>query len=193
MSLFERVTQGSDHDVNCNGVVHALAPAKSMQPVGSPAHGLSSTCDTNVRITGKYLLSNTRYGLQAASTQSIHRERWSLDAEAGLEGYNAREVHIPGFGMDHISEHQLLHFLCINPRSPNGLAGRKSAQLCRPNILKCSSIFANGSTSPAQNDYFPSVGHALAPAEVDFPKRSGSLAATTSAHTVRRSRLLQIK
>ena len=110
----EGVVQRADHHVHHLGVAHAGAPAHVQAGVGAAAHVFGTAPDGDVSVAQQDALAGRHDGLQARAAQAVHVEGRGALGAAAVDGRHARQVHVLGFGVDHMAEHHMADILALH-------------------------------------------------------------------------------
>ena len=100
-------------------------------------------------------------GLQARAAQAVDVKGRGALATTALDGGHARQVHVLGFGVDHMAEHDVAHVLAIDLGARQRLAHDQCRQLGRRHIFEAAAKGANGGTDSADNYNFTGHGELL--------------------------------
>jgi hypothetical protein len=100
-------------------------------------------------------------GLQARTAQAVDVERRRPFAAAAVDGRHAREVHVLGFGVDHVAEHDVAHVLALYMGTGERFAHHQRTELGGWHIFKAAAKGTNGSAHCADDDDFTGHGGLL--------------------------------
>ena len=111
VDVVEGVVQGTDHHVDHLGVAHACAKTGGQTGVRRAAHVFSAAANGDVAITQQDGLAGADDCLQARAAQAVHVESGRALGAAAVDGRHARQIHVFGFGVDHMAEHHMADVL----------------------------------------------------------------------------------
>jgi len=158
VDVVEGVVQGADHHVDHLGVTHADAPARSQAGVGRTAHVFGAAANGDVAVAQGNGLAGAHDGLQARAAQAVDVEGRGGFGAATVDGGHAREVHVLGLGVDHMTEHHMADILAFGVGAGQGFAHDQGGQLGGWNVLEAATKGTNGGAHTADNNNFTAHG-----------------------------------
>ena len=161
VNVVEGVVQSANHHVHHLGVAHAGAPAAGQAGIRCTAHVFSATADSNIAVTQGNGLAGADDGLQARAAQTINVERGRALCTTTVDGRNARQVHVLGLGVDHMTKHNMADILAIRAGTSQGFADNQCGQFGRRGVFEAATIGANSCTNCADDDDFTAHGICL--------------------------------
>ena len=159
VDVVERVVQRADHHVDHLGVAHACAKAGGQAGVRCAAHVFCTAANGDVTVTQQDGLAGADDGLQARAAQAVHVERGRAFGAAAIDGRHARQIHVFGFGVDHMAKHHMADVLAVGARTGQGFSHDLCGQLGRWDVLQAATKGTNGGAHSADNNNFTAHGN----------------------------------
>ena len=154
VDVVERVVQGTDHHVDHLGVAHARTKARGQAGVGRAAHVLSAAADGHVAVAQQNALAGIDDGLQARAAQAVDVVgRGGLGA-AAVDGRHARQIHVFGFGVDHVAKHHMAHVFALGAGAGQGLAHHQGGEFGGWGVFEAAAKRADGGANRADHNNF---------------------------------------
>jgi hypothetical protein len=136
VDLVERVRQRAEDRVDKRRVAHSGAPPDVLHPIGASAHRLRAARERYLRLAGLDDLGRRHDRLQAASTQTVERQRRRLLRNPGVDPDDPRQIMVLGRSVDDVAEHHLLHLPGVESRALDGCPGRGGAEVGRRDVTQ---------------------------------------------------------
>jgi hypothetical protein len=154
----EGVVQGTHHHVNHLHVTHAGTPAGGQAGVGATAHVLGTATNGDVGVTQQNALAGVDDGLQARTAQAVDVVGGCAFAATTVDGGHAAQVHVFGFGVDHMAEHHVTHVFAIHASTRQRFAHDQRGQFGGGGVLQAAAVGTDGGTHAADNNNFSAHG-----------------------------------
>lgn len=130
------------------------APQRASRLAKGAAHVLGPAADGDIAVSQQDALRGRNDGLQARSAQAVDVIGGRVFGAAALDGGDARQVHVPGFGVDHVAEDDVADIPPLDAGARQRFAHHQRAQLYRRNVLQASAEGPDGGTHRAHyNDF----------------------------------------
>lgn len=164
----ERTVQRAQHHIHRAGVTHLLTPAYRGHSIGSAAHVLGSTRQSELRIAKHQGLDHRDecLGSGPAEPVDVHRGRGLWDAR--LHYRDAGQVHVPWFGIYHMAEGDRPDLIALDTGAIQRCFGDCGAERDRRYRGATAAESADGRACAIQNDDVLIHAHGVLPSPLCF-------------------------
>ena len=144
MAAAERIGQCGCQHVDHDHVAETPAEARLRQGKGRADHALGAAGHHDIGIAEHDHLGRADDRLEAAAAQAVEGHGRHFPGDGRRHRGHACEIHVPGFGMNHLAEDDMADIAGLDPAAPNRLGDDPRTQLRGRHAGKRSAKAADG-------------------------------------------------